>query len=41
MKTDYEKVLEYERYKNRLRLQPSSDEEYEQKVKAKADELGI
>lgn len=39
--TDYEKLLEYERYKNKLRLQPISDKEYEQKLKAKADELGI
>ena len=41
MKTDCEKLLEYERYKNKLRLQPISDKEYEQKLKAKADELGI
>lgn len=41
MKTDYEKLLEYERYKNKLRLQPISDKEYEEKLKAKADELGI
>lgn len=41
MKTDYEKILEYERYKNYLRLQPITDKEYEQKCKAKADELGI
>lgn len=41
MKTDYEKILEYERYKNKLRLLPIPDKEYEQKLKAKADELGI
>ena len=38
---DYEKLLEYERYKNKLRLQPITDKEYEQKLKAKAEELGI
>ena len=35
------KLLIYERYKNYLRSQPISDKEYEQKLKAKADELGI
>lgn len=36
-----ERLLIYERYKNKLRLQPIPDKEYEQKLKAKADELGI
>lgn len=39
--TEQRKWEEYERYKNKLRLQPISDKEYEQKIKAKADELGI
>ena len=41
MKNDYDKFLEYERYKNYLRMQPLTDKEYEQKIKAKADELEI
>ena len=41
MKNDYEKFLEYERYKNYLRMQPIADREYEQKLKAKAKELKI
>ena len=41
MKNDYEKFLEYERYKNYLRMQSLSDKEYEQKIKAKAEELKI
>lgn len=41
MKNDYEKFLEYERYKNYLRMQPITDREYEQKLKAKAKELKI
>ena len=36
-----ERLLIYERYKNKLRLQPITDKEYERKLKAKADELGI
>ena len=36
-----EKLLIYERYKNKLRSQPISDKEYEQKLKAKADELRL
>ena len=39
--TEQQKWMEYERYKNYLRMQPLSDKEYEQKIKAKADELGI
>ncbi|MGN0452132.1 MAG: hypothetical protein ACI4FN_08500 [Acutalibacteraceae bacterium] len=39
--TEQQKWREYERYKNKLRLQPIPDKEYEQKLKAKADELGI
>lgn len=41
MKNDYEKFLEYERYKNYLRMQPLTDKEYEQKLKAKVKELKI
>ena len=36
-----EKLLIYERYKNYLRSQSISDKEYEQKLKAKADELRL
>ena len=36
-----EKLLIYERYKKYLRSQPISDKEYEEKRKAKADELGL
>ena len=39
--TEQTKWEEYERYKNSLRLQPISDKEYEQKLKAKADELRL
>lgn len=39
--TEQQKWQEYERYKNKLRLLPISDKEYQQKLKAKADELGI
>ena len=39
--TKQQKWLEYERYKNYLRLQPISDKEYERKLKAKAKELKI
>lgn len=39
--TEQQKLDEYERYKNYLRMQPLSDKEYEQKIKAKAKELKI
>lgn len=39
--TEQQKWTEYERYKNYLRMQPLSDKEYEQKIKAKAKELKI
>ena len=39
--TEQQKWTEYERYKNYLRMQPLSDKEYEQKIKAKAEELKI
>ena len=39
--TEQQKWQEYERYKNKLRLQPITDKEQEQKLKAKADELGL
>lgn len=39
--TEQQKWDEYERYKNYLRMQPLSDKEYEQKIKAKIDELKI
>lgn len=39
--TEQQKWDEYERYKNYLRMQPLSDKEYEQKIKAKVDELEI
>ena len=39
--TEQQKWTEYERHKNYLRMQPLSDKEYEQKIKAKAKELKI
>lgn len=39
--TEQQKWTEYERYKNYLRMQSLSDKEYEQKIKAKAEELKI
>lgn len=39
--TERQKWREYELYKNYLRMQPLSDKEYEQKIKAKAKELKI
>ena len=39
--TEQQKLDEYESYKNYLRMQPISDKEYEQKIKAKARELKI
>lgn len=39
--TEQQKLDEYESYKKYLRMQPLSDKEYEQKIKAKAEELKI
>ena len=39
--TEQQKLDEYERYKNYLRMQSLSDKEYEKKLKAKARELKI
>lgn len=41
MKTEYEKFLEYEREKNKLRMLPLTDKEYERELKRIADKLGI
>ncbi len=39
--TEQQKLDEYERYKKYLYMQSLSDKEYEQKIKAKAEELKI
>lgn len=39
--TEQQKWTEYERYKKYLHMQSLSDKEYEQKIKAKAEELKI